>query len=92
MPTVSEMAPGQLGDQRIRKVVYSEAEIAERVSAMAADISATYTADDQLLSQVTGLIRPPSFKKPDIFTAADLKTIERHTSQTAHRLGLGRYV
>lgn len=52
---MSEMAPGQLGDQRIRKVVYSEAEIAERVSAMAADISATYTADDQLL--VLGLLK-----------------------------------
>jgi hypothetical protein len=50
------------------------------------------TADDQLLSQVTGLIRAPSLKKPDIFTAADLKTIERHTSETAHRLGMGCYV
>jgi hypothetical protein len=48
-------------------------------------------ADDRLVAQVTGLIRAPSFKKPPMFTAADLKIIERCTSDSAHRLGLGRY-
>jgi hypoxanthine phosphoribosyltransferase len=55
MPTARETSPGQLGGHSIREIVYTEERIAERVEAMARDISATYTADDDLL--VLGLLK-----------------------------------
>lgn len=70
MPTASEKPPGQLGDQQIRKVVYSEEAIAERVAAMAADISAAYTADDDLL--VLGLLKGSFIFLADLVRRIDL--------------------
>ncbi len=55
MPTARDTIPGQLGGQAIREIVYSEAQIAARVDAMAAEISRAYGADDDLL--VLGLLK-----------------------------------
>ncbi|RJQ70230.1 MAG: sulfotransferase [Desulfobacteraceae bacterium] len=45
---------------------------------------------DMLMADVAGMIRPPALSKPEIFTNNDLAIIERSTSASAHRLGLGR--
>lgn len=55
MPTARDTIPGQLGGQAIREIVYSEARIAARVDAMAAEISRAYGPDDDLL--VLGLLK-----------------------------------
>lgn len=70
MPTASETPPGQLGDQKIRRIVYTEAEIAERVRAMAAEISEAYTADDRLL--VLGLLKGSFIFLADLVRRIDL--------------------
>jgi hypoxanthine phosphoribosyltransferase len=70
MPTASETPPGQLGDQKIRRIVYTEADIAARVAAMARDISAAYTADDRLL--VLGLLKGSFIFLADLVRRIDL--------------------
>lgn len=71
MPTVSETPPrGQLGDQEIRRVVYTEAQIAERVDAMAAEISQAYTADDGLV--LLGLLKGSFIFLADLVRRIDL--------------------
>ena len=45
----------QLGGQKLRRVVYSEKDIADRVKEMGRSISETYTAEDDLL--VLGLLK-----------------------------------
>ena len=70
MSTSSEIAPGQLGGRAIGRVVYSEEVIARRVREMAAEITAHYAPDDELL--VLGLLKG-SF----IFLADLVRRIDR---------------
>lgn len=70
MSTIAEAAAGQLGGRQVRRVVYSEDEIARRVGELAAEISAHYSADDRLL--VLGLLKG-SF----IFLADLVRRIQR---------------
>jgi len=55
MPTTSDTRDGQLGEQAIRRIVYTEADIDQRVRAMAREISQAYSPDDDLL--VLGLLK-----------------------------------
>lgn len=48
-------AVAQLGGRKLRRVVYSKEQIAERVQEMGRSISETYTAEDELL--VLGLLK-----------------------------------
>jgi hypoxanthine phosphoribosyltransferase len=61
---------GQLGGRSLRRIVYTEKEIQERVSALAREISAAYDASDDLL--VLGLLKG-SF----IFLADLVRRIDR---------------
>ena len=55
MSTSSEAATGQLGGRTIRRVVFSEGQIAARVGQMAAEITDHFGPDDELL--VVGLLK-----------------------------------
>lgn len=70
MSTIPEAAAGQLGGRTIRRVVYSESDIATRVREMAEEITAAFEPDDQLL--VVGLLKG-SF----IFLADLVRRIQR---------------
>ncbi|MEQ9569446.1 MAG: hypoxanthine phosphoribosyltransferase [Longimicrobiales bacterium] len=70
MSTTPEAAAGQLGGRTIRRVVYTEDQIAERVNAMAAEMTAAFEPDDQIL--VVGLLKG-SF----IFLADLVRRIQR---------------
>lgn len=70
MSTIPEAAAGQLGGRTIRRVVYTEDEIAARVNAMAAEMTAAFESDDQIL--VVGLLKG-SF----IFLADLVRRIQR---------------
>jgi hypoxanthine phosphoribosyltransferase len=69
MPTTPDPDP-QLGGRKLKRVVYSEAEIRGRVEALARDISAAYVGSQELL--VLGLLKG-SF----IFLADLVRRIER---------------
>lgn len=47
--------------------------------------------DDLPMAEITDMIRPPVLRQPKIFSKNDLAVIERFTSDSAQRLGLGRY-
>lgn len=49
-------------------------------------------ADDMLLSDAAKLIKPPVRQRPAIFSNKDLALIERCTSDSAQRLGLGSFL
>ena len=49
-------------------------------------------AEDALLAAAADMIRPASLRLPGIFSKEDLTVIERCTSDSAHRLGLGSRV
>ncbi len=70
MSTIPEAAAGQLGGRTIRRVVYSESDIATRVREMAEEITAAFEPHDQLL--VVGLLKG-SF----IFLADLVRRIQR---------------
>lgn len=70
MSTITEAAAGQLGGRTIRRVVYSEADIAGRVRELAQEITDHFSADDELL--VVGLLKG-SF----IFLSDLVRRIER---------------
>lgn len=55
MSTHPEAAAGQLGGRTIRRIVYSDDEIATRVREMADEITAAFEPDDDLL--VVGLLK-----------------------------------
>ncbi len=55
MSTIAEVAKGRLGGRSVRRIVYSEDDIATRVSELAEEITGHYAADDHLL--VLGLLK-----------------------------------
>lgn len=70
MSTIPEAAAGQLGGRTVRRVVYSETEIATRVREMGEEITEAFDPHDQLL--VVGLLKG-SF----IFLADLVRRIQR---------------
>ncbi|MDA8163704.1 MAG: sulfotransferase [Desulfobacteraceae bacterium] len=60
---------------------------AATVAALFAHCGLTPGAD--LRRETAAMVRPPSLQRPAFFSGEDLATIDRCTSDTAHRLGLG---